>query len=216
MASAFALGAALTGCGVGTGVDGGTDGLTGSDLAVSADMAFHHLPSGVWVVSAPVTVVSDGCNVSPNDANNPTAGLIYALQNMGQGVIELSNPTDPDNPGNMQQYDTAETGNPPQPVEGASCPATNAPAQCATEPNALAFANVPNEGWLVRDNDNGVQVNGTCFYHRHIVNKVTITSDTTFHADYSRTDTLHNTCTQTTDCTSTWGWDFSFVKAFGT
>ena len=162
-----------------------------------------------------VRIGMDGCNVMPNGGGGmPIKGQIYALVNGGGGVIKLGNPTLPDMPMMPQKYDTAEAGVPPQPPNGASCPKGSAPAQCATEAMAIPFADIPNYGWLVRDNDNSMKTMGSCFYHRHVVNKITQTSDTDFTADYSRTDTKHDTCTQMTDCTTTWSWDFHWVKDF--
>jgi hypothetical protein len=190
--------------------DGGADSGENPDLAM---VTLFRLPQGVYKVSGPVTIGNDQCMVDPNNATNPTAGQIWALQNDGTGLIKLNNPSDPDHPDMVQQYG-AEVGNPAQPALGASCPGGAAnPAQCSTEPNAVAFNN--NMGTLVRDN--GVTTEGgVCMLHRHIVNQVNLTADGKFTAAYTRTDTNHQGCTTiTTDCTTTWTWNFEFVKDFG-
>ena len=204
-----------TGCGGTESILGDAFNLGGGDMSTGpGDMAqvkLFRLQSGVWKVNGPVRIGQDACSVNPNDPNNPTANQIWALVNDGNGGIKLGNPTDPNNPGNPQQYG-ADTGTPAQPPQGASCPGGNAnPAQCATEPNAMAFNN--NMGTLVRDNDVGLQ--GGCTYHRHAVNQLTLTADGAFTAQYTRKDTNHMTCMATMDCTTTWAWDFVFVKQFG-
>jgi len=191
---------------------GGQDGHASEDL-FTGDMVVKRLTTGVWKVVNDVTIGNDGCQVNPNDPANPTKGQIFALQNDGAGVIKLGNPTDPTHPSAIQQYDGAESGTPPQPAQGASCPGTNNPAQCATELTAVPFN--ADGGTLVRDNTVGTGAQGTCTFHRHLVNQVALTGDRQFTAQYTRTDTQHVTCTQTTDCTTTWSWDFVFVKGFG-
>jgi len=201
---------ALTGCGdtLNGLLDGGSD-----DMPAAGDLAPKRLTTGVWKVVNDVTIGNDGCQVNPNDPANPTKGQIWALVNDSAGGIKLGNPTDPANPGSMQQYDTNESGTPPQPAQGASCPGTNNPAQCASELTAVPFN--ADGGTLVRDNTVGTGAQGTCTFHRHLVNQVALTGDRQFTAQYTRTDTQHVTCTQTTDCTTTWSWDFVFVKGFG-
>lgn len=211
--AAVALSSMTAGCG--DTVTGLLDGfLPGAgDMTTPPDMAItlYRLPEGVWKVSGPVTMLDDKCNVNPNDPMNPTAGQIYGLVNDGAGNIKLGNTDKFAMPDMPQMYDAAESGMPPQPAQGASCPGTNNPAQCATEPTAKPFND--NKGTLVRDNK--VTANN-CTFNRHVVNQLTLTADGKFTSEYTRTDTMKSMCiTNKEDCTTKWTWQFEFVKQFG-
>jgi hypothetical protein len=209
---------ALTGCSA----VGPADAATSSGDMYLLDLAPRRLTSGVWKVVNAV-VGNAACQVNPGDPANPATGQIWALVNDSMGGIKLGNATDPAHPGAVQQYDTSESGTPPQPAQGASCPGGAAnQVRCASEGNAQPFG--PDGGTLVRDNQVGTGAPGTCTFHRHLVNQVYLTGDQAFTAQYTSTDTQHMSagtptdmaagCAQTTDCTTTASLDFIFVKGF--
>ena len=221
MVGTVALLSSLTACGDVTSVLDAF--LPGADMSATGDMAqiqLFRLPPGVWKVSGPVTMITDDCMVKPNDpdvAGGFPMGLsmsIWGLTNDAMGNIKLGNTDKPAMPAMPQIYDVAESGVPPQPALGASCPGTGNPAQCATEATAKPFNN--NIGTLVRDNDINTMGPQMCTFHRHIVNQVNLTADGKLTAQYTRTDSKKTNCLiSKTDCTTKWSWDLEFVKEFG-
>lgn len=209
--------------------DGGSDDGPASSAPDLVYPGFA-LYRGVYVVSDDATNVVDGCGLMPNGAA-PVKGQIWALVNsgvdaQGAGTIKLGNPSDPNNPSNPQNYDPTSDnkGDPPQAVQGEACSLTDTSTRCASEPGRLAFvAANANKGWLIRDNFNTPlpKPGNMCRFHRHLVNKLTLTSSGTFSADFSRTDDQHdadckdpNTNQPIPTCTSSWTWKFKWVKDF--
>lgn len=139
----------------------------------------YKLETGAYVQTAPTNIV-DGCNVNPNDPQNPVAGKVLQLVNTN-GAISLFGSASPPQP----------TGTPPMPANGSGNLSNN-------------------YVMLQRDNSvTEGTANPPCTFHRYVEHDFTVTSDNHVTSNYTRRDTAHSGCTATADCTTTWTYNLS-------